>query len=96
MNKNHSCGLSVSAIATVAALLLASAALAADVKIPPPVALTKCVLPDPDAPPAATARCRDGTYSFSQHRRGTCSDHLGVAEWLTRHALGKCALDAAP
>jgi hypothetical protein len=35
------------------------------------------------APPGATARCRDGTYSFSQHRSGTCSHHGGVAEWLT-------------
>ena len=35
------------------------------------------------SPPAgATARCRDGTYSFSQHRSGTCSDHGGVAAWL--------------
>ncbi|HZT90345.1 MAG TPA: DUF3761 domain-containing protein [Stellaceae bacterium] len=30
-------------------------------------------------PPGATARCRDGTYSFSEHRRGTCSRHGGVA-----------------
>lgn len=35
------------------------------------------------SPPAgASAECRDGTYSFSQHRRGTCSHHGGVAEWL--------------
>ncbi|WP_458690115.1 DUF3761 domain-containing protein [Nocardia tengchongensis] len=34
------------------------------------------------APDGATARCKDGTYSFSQHRRGTCSGHRGVAEWL--------------
>lgn len=35
------------------------------------------------APPAgATAKCNDGTYSFSQHRSGTCSGHRGVAEWL--------------
>ena len=34
------------------------------------------------APVGATAKCRDGTYSFSQHRRGTCSHHGGVAEWL--------------
>jgi hypothetical protein len=34
------------------------------------------------APPGATARCRDGTYSFSQSRRGTCSHHGGVAKWL--------------
>jgi hypothetical protein len=25
--------------------------------------------------------CADGTYSFSQHRRGTCSHHGGVARW---------------
>jgi hypothetical protein len=35
------------------------------------------------APPAgATARCSDGTYSFSQHRSGTCSHHGGVEVWL--------------
>jgi hypothetical protein len=34
------------------------------------------------APAGATAQCRDGTYSFSQHRRGTCSHHGGVASWL--------------
>ena len=36
-----------------------------------------------DSPPAgASARCRDGTYSFSRSRRGTCSHHGGVADWL--------------
>lgn len=34
------------------------------------------------APAGATARCRDGTYSFSQHRSGTCSHHGGVFNWL--------------
>jgi uncharacterized protein YraI len=34
------------------------------------------------APRGATARCVDGTYSFSKSRRGTCSHHGGVAEWL--------------
>jgi uncharacterized protein YgiM (DUF1202 family) len=35
------------------------------------------------APPkGATAVCRDGTYSFSLNRRGTCSHHGGVARWL--------------
>lgn len=33
-------------------------------------------------PPGATAQCRDGTYSFSQHHSGTCSHHGGVARWL--------------
>jgi len=34
------------------------------------------------APQGATAQCGDGTYSFSQSRRGTCSHHGGVARWL--------------
>ena len=33
-------------------------------------------------PAGASAQCRDGTYSFSQHHRGTCSHHGGVAIWL--------------
>lgn len=34
-------------------------------------------------PPGATAQCRDGTYSYSQHRSGTCSYHGGVAVWVS-------------
>lgn len=34
------------------------------------------------APEGATARCRDGSYSFSRHHSGTCSKHGGVASWL--------------
>jgi hypothetical protein len=33
-------------------------------------------------PIGATAKCRDGTYSFSQHHTGTCSHHGGVSGWL--------------
>jgi hypothetical protein len=33
-------------------------------------------------PPGATAQCGDGSYSFSQSHRGTCSHHGGVAQWL--------------
>lgn len=33
-------------------------------------------------PAGATAVCGDGTYSFSQHRQGTCSHHGGVSRWL--------------
>ncbi len=33
-------------------------------------------------PHAASAKCRDGTYSFSKHHSGTCSRHKGVDEWL--------------
>jgi Protein of unknown function (DUF3761) len=34
------------------------------------------------APARATAECNDGTYSFSQNHRGTCSHHGGVRNWL--------------
>lgn len=34
------------------------------------------------APKGATARCRDGSYSFSHSHRGTCSHHGGVAKSL--------------
>lgn len=33
-------------------------------------------------PDGATARCVDGTYSFSHSRSGTCSRHGGVGQWL--------------
>ena len=29
----------------------------------------------------ATAKCRDGSYSWSASNRGTCSSHGGVGEW---------------
>lgn len=28
-----------------------------------------------------TADCRDGSVSFSEHHRGRCSHHGGVAHW---------------
>jgi uncharacterized protein YraI len=37
---------------------------------------------DSGHPAGATAICNDGTYSFSANRRGTCSHHGGVAQWL--------------
>ena len=37
---------------------------------------------DGSVPAGSSARCADGTYSFSQSRRGTCSGHGGVAQWL--------------
>lgn len=36
---------------------------------------------NPAGPNGATAKCRDGTMSFSAHRSGTCSRHGGVAQW---------------
>jgi len=49
------------------------------------VALAVVVVPGAasgSAPPGATARCSDGTYSYSQHHSATCSHHGGVAVWL--------------
>lgn len=44
------------------------------------------------APPAgASARCRDGSFSFSAHRSGTCSHHGGVVQWLGALAGGSGA-----
>lgn len=31
--------------------------------------------------PGETAICQDGSHSMSEHRRGTCSRHGGVAQW---------------
>lgn len=56
-----------------------------DVQIPTHAVVVPPAVPAPiqPAPPAgATAKCKDGTYSFSQHHSGTCSHHDGVAEWL--------------
>lgn len=36
----------------------------------------------PGASDGATALCKDGSYSYSQNRRGTCSGHGGVRTWL--------------
>lgn len=32
-------------------------------------------------PHGASAHCSDGSWSFSEHARGTCSHHGGVASW---------------
>jgi hypothetical protein len=37
---------------------------------------------DGQPPAGASAKCRDGTFSFSKSRSGTCSHHGGVGEWL--------------
>jgi hypothetical protein len=41
-----------------------------------------CVHRPSDNPSGATAICKDGSYSYSQHRSGTCSGHGGVRSWL--------------
>jgi hypothetical protein len=37
---------------------------------------------DGQPPAGASAKCRDNSFSFSRSRRGTCSHHGGVAQWL--------------
>lgn len=37
---------------------------------------------DDSIPVGASAQCKDGTYSFSQSSRGTCSHHGGVSRRL--------------
>jgi len=43
-----------------------------------------CIHRPSTSPAGATARCRDGTYSYSEHASGTCSHHGGVGRWI-RH-----------
>jgi serine/threonine-protein kinase len=45
---------------------------------------TAAPVPPPTADPLAgvTAICKDGTYSYSAHRSGTCSHHGGVSQWV--------------
>jgi hypothetical protein len=74
------------------AALAAAAALAAGATGAPSTAACKsgyyksvsgvCVASPSSNPAGATARCRDGTYSYSLHASGTCSHHGGVARWV--------------
>ena len=41
-----------------------------------------CIHSPSTNPVGATARCRDGTYSYSEHASGTCSHHGGVRIWI--------------
>ncbi len=38
--------------------------------------------PEDNDPTGAIAKCKDGMYSHSAHRSGSCSGHGGVAQWL--------------
>jgi len=41
-----------------------------------------CVHRPSSSPSGATAECRDGSYSYSEHASGTCSHHGGVSRWI--------------
>lgn len=70
-------------IATAGAAAPAPAA-AAPAKAAPPAASKPAAATSAKSDDAtgATAKCKDGTYSHSQHHTGSCSHHGGVAEWL--------------
>lgn len=57
-----------------------SASKAGAVKPAPTPAATLAAKPA-DAPPTATAKCKDGTFSLAKGHTGACSHHGGVAEW---------------
>lgn len=38
----------------------------------------------PQYPVGVTAICKDGTYSYSNSARGTCSSHGGVKKWINK------------
>jgi hypothetical protein len=46
---------------------------------PPPVPITTTTPAAASHPAGATAKCDDGTYSYSAHHSGSCSHHGGVA-----------------
>jgi hypothetical protein len=52
----------------------------------PPVTTAPATKPATTAPAAgtpanATAKCKDGTFSYAKQHSGACSHHGGVAEW---------------
>jgi hypothetical protein len=59
---------------------------------PPPAGMAPTPIGAPPAAPRSqtrtpaagqpTARCKDGSVSYSKHHTGSCSHHGGVAEWL--------------
>lgn len=75
------------ALTAAAAAAPAAPAPAAPVPAPNPRAAAPAQAPAPAGAPAnATALCKDGTYSTSQHRSGTCARHGGVDRWIQRPA----------
>jgi hypothetical protein len=46
-------------------------------------------------PEGASAKCRDGTWSFSHTRSGTCSRHGGVERWESGGLMGPRLGDGA-
>jgi hypothetical protein len=47
----------------------------------PPAPTTPTTKSNAAAPENATAKCKDGSYSYAKQHSGACSHHGGVAEW---------------
>src|SRR4051812_29357837 len=78
---------SIAVLATAAAVAVAAPAHSAPTATACRVGYYKnvsghCVHRPSSNPRGATARCRDGTYSYSEHASGTCSHHGGVSRWI--------------
>ena len=50
--------------------------------VPEPKSAPPSAIVPKTAEPGATARCKDGSFSHSKQRSGSCSRHGGVAQWL--------------
>ena len=46
------------------------------------------------APPGATGLCRDGMYTFSKEKRGSCKGRQGVQEWFAEPSTAESVNDA--
>jgi hypothetical protein len=60
------------------------------------LAFLALALPSMASPPGATAKCRDGTFSFALHHSGACSHHGGVAAWLDGSTTSPSSGASAP
>ncbi|HUO38289.1 MAG TPA: DUF3761 domain-containing protein [Mycobacterium sp.] len=61
--------------------LIAASTVVAGMVLAAPAHADPSPTPNPPPPASATAQCCDSSYSFSQHRSGTCSHHGGVCQW---------------
>jgi len=61
----------------------AAPATSAPVQSPPATSPPATSAPSSGPPPGATAKCNDGTYSYSATHQGSCSHHGGVAQFYS-------------
>lgn len=72
-------------ILVIATLVLVIAVIIAAVSVAKAIGeaqLPTNVLPTAIRHAGSTAECKDGIYSYSKSRSGTCADHGGVKQWV--------------